>query len=191
MFESITGLLLTIAGAIGAITTIWKVILRPIWGSYKKLSQIYTTLEEHVPTIVNISKEFQPNGGGSIKDILNRIDKNTQGSISRIWTLLENTPFAYFETDALGLCVKVNSKWLKLSNLNLDEYKGHGWVNGIHHKDRARVSDEWAETIIQKREFNSIYTMSSGVVVNATAQPIKANNGEILGWIGHLEQIAA
>lgn len=189
MFETINSTIVTLAAVLGAIGVIWKAIINPVWGSYKKLTSIYNTLETHLPFIVNISNEFKPNGGSSIKDILTRIDKNTQGSISRLWTLLENSPYGYFETDVNGKCIKVNRRWLKLADLNSDQYKDYGWLNGIKSIDRDRVFREWEECIEQKREFSSIYTMSSGIRVKGEAYPIKADAGDILGWIGFVEPL--
>lgn len=187
MLESVVTILLTTASIIGAISVIWKGIIKPIKTSFSNLSNIYETLEKYLPTIVEISTEFKPNGGSSIKDVLNRIDKNTQGHVSRLWTLLETSPLGYFEADVDGECVKVNKRWLELANISADSYKGYGWINGIDPKDRARVVEEWKECLAQNREFHSIYSMNSGVTVKGSAIPIKTNAGETLGWLGHIE----
>jgi PAS domain S-box-containing protein len=189
MFQSTTAIIITIASLIGAISLIWRSVIKPVWGSYRNLTKIYETLEVHLPKIIKISNELEPNGGNSIKDILNRIDKNTQGSISRIWSLLESSPFGYFETDKEGHFIKVNKKWISMANLSFDQYRGNGWINSIHYDDRDKIVKYWKECIIDQIEFNAIYTMSSGVTVHAQANPIKTDFGEVLGWIGFIEPV--
>jgi hypothetical protein len=182
--------IILLSSALTALVGIWKLLIVPLHGSYKNLSKIYTSLDTHLPKIIKISNELDPNGGNSIKDILTRIDKNTQGSISRIWTLLESTEFGYFETNRHGEYIRVNKAWLRLAKMDSEESKGNGWINGIAPEDRDRVFYEWELAVKQERAFSSIYTMSSNIQVKADAHPIKTDSGEVLGWLGYLEEVA-
>jgi PAS domain S-box-containing protein len=176
--------ILEIAAVVGALIFIWKSILVPFGKRYKQLTNIYDNLEKTMPIITNLANDFKPNGGNSLRDVINRIDKNTEGANSRLWITLELTPHAYYESDETGKYVKANKNWSQLNGLQLTEALGYGWINSVKEDERERVREEWNLALVQLREFDLFYKLNSDIMVHNRAYPIKTIKGDVLGWVG-------
>lgn len=173
-----------IAAVIGALIFIWKSVLVPFGKRYKQLTTIYDSLEKTMPIISTLANDFKPNGGNSLRDVINRIDKNTEGANSRLWITLELTPHAYYESDELGKYTKINKNWTQVHGLQMAEALGHGWINSVKEDERERVRDEWFLALSQLREFDLYYKLNNNNTVHNRAYPIRTTKGDILGWVG-------
>lgn len=122
--------------------------------------------KEMYKKINHIFEELTPNHGSSIKDKINKMDKQlsentilTTRIFDRQRWILDNQNITVFESDNDGKCLWTNKKycdWLKRD----DKYfLGNGWKNAIHPEDRERVSEYWETCVTDGRDFENIFRM--------------------------------
>ena len=142
--------------AIGVITLgalIWKYGKRPaksIFFFFQNITKVLKTHDQLVNKIETIYYEVTPNGGGSIKDKINKIDKElkentevTRTIFYRQRWILDQRDEPIFESGENGECLWVNNIYIKVFKKNKEEYLGEGWKNLIHSNDKDRVFKQW------------------------------------------------
>jgi len=148
------------------------------------------TLNRNVKEIL---KEVKPNSGTSLKDHVDKINKQVSHDSNLIKTIctrqkwiLDNRPEPIFECDTEGKCTWVNEKYCQLLKHDVDYFLGNGWKNGIFSEDLEMVEKEWARSIKDERSSVSIYRMidREGTIYNVKAVATRKDNH---GYIGHIE----
>ena len=135
-----------------------------------------------------INFEFEPNGGTSLRDSINRIEKEvvTTGSITKEFLNLDKQ--AVFQTDENGHCVFVNAAYQELVDRQMPELLGRGWGVIIPPEDRELLMGEWESALDGQRvfEMSITYLLPDGtrVPVHVKANPLRDKNGEFLGYFG-------
>ena len=133
--------------------------------------------------VKQIRKELQPNGGGSLHDLVLGLVAGQRARDDR-----EDRPL--FWTDAAGACTHANRAYRTLAGRELPDLIGTGWVNFIHPEDRPRVLDAWRQAVVENRDFEEHYQVLStdGVVhhVAARACRVMTPQGRTVGYYGEL-----
>lgn len=141
-------------------------------------------LETLLPKIAN---ELTPNGGSSLRDAIDRIDRTVRILDMRNKIMMEFSGKAWFEADVEGRCTYVCRNWTELTGLGLAEAAGNGWILGIHPDDRVLVFDEWDRAVDQDRDFVMSYRYidrkNKSTAVRTHAYPYKINS-KTAGFIG-------
>ena len=151
---------------LGIFYTICSVSVRYLRRKYHKFVDKYQYFESSVEKIEQISKEFKPNHGSSIKDILNKVQldlsKNTELtekiSVRQKW-ILDNREMPIFESDEEGKCIWVNAAYLELIKRDMNFVIGNGWKNVIAPEDRARVTSNWESCVKDGRDSEDTYSI--------------------------------
>lgn len=179
--------------ASGIVVAVTKAVLKAIRAMRKKAQEI----EKTIICIEKISKEFSPNGGSSIKDQLNAMQRDlkrntdlTEQVLHRQRWMLNHKDHAIFEADDDGKTTWVNATYLKLIGRDMNFVMGHGWKNIIAPEDRDRVVKNWERCIKDKTNAEDTY-----LVVDAEGKKVKvfcaACRIENVGYIGALEIISS
>jgi len=186
-----------LATAIISIHTIWKKILKPwfIESRIKRdnLARAISHIEDMSVKLENISKELQPNGGGSIKDQVKEISKDVKAiRVERDATfLLAKEPM--FKNDAKGYCILANQALCHLYGTTQEQLLGLGWLNFIEEEDRERVKEEWKNIIESGTEITSTYTvinqMSNIPIPVRYRAIVNRDNEAIISAIGYVEKM--
>ena len=142
-----------------------------------------------------ISKEIRPNGGSSIRDVVDRIearqiirDQTNEAQMSAIG-------LAYWRSDAEGRCTYASPSLCRMLGTNEAGIKGNNWASLIHPDDRAAVSDEWQRSGEENRVFNMTYRFvrednGETITVRGHATPlINSKTGDVEGFWGHASEI--
>lgn len=143
---------------VAVVTLVWKYFLKPTIRLYKKTAQTFKIIEESVPTLAGIAAQFKPNGGHSLRDIIDRIEVELEMLRGRQRAMLESSKTAMFEADSSGSCLWVNQAWRDLAGLTDTQSLGGGWSTAVLEEDRRRVYDEWVDSVVHQRDFDSIYS---------------------------------
>lgn len=173
-----------IAAVLVALGVIWKA-LGPVIALWKRLIKLFSQVEA-------LTAEFQVNGGLSIRDSLNRIEKNISKQDDRQRILLDLTSYAIIELSQQGRLSYANRSFLRWTDRALNEVIGDGWINVVEDSDREWVKREWENAISEKRAFESAFFMktSSGYKFRVALKTypmehIKADRSvDVVGWIG-------
>ena len=89
----VIGVILSAAGALGAFSTwVWKYAIIPCIALYKNIDNLTRSVDD-------IKKEVIPNGGSSIKDTVNRIDRRQVMIDKRSKAIFYNIQDAIVEVD--------------------------------------------------------------------------------------------
>lgn len=168
----------TISGGIFALV---KYLALPAYRMIKSLAKAFQTLDL-------IRYQLAPNGGTTLRDVVDRIEQGLKMSDQRHRLLIMDSPFAVFEADRNGMVISVNRTYCMWVGRSADELMGNGWLNVLATGSRDGVADEWKDAISDRREFSADIPikMSSGSTESlaCTASPMYSTKGDIVGWMG-------
>lgn len=121
--------------------------------------------------------------------------RNAQLALSnqRFANLTQLSPVGIFCTSITGDCLYVNDRWCEITGLTLAEVQATGWDATLHPDDRARVWQEWHQTVQHHTPFQLEYRFQrpDGKLtwVFGQAIPETSATGEIVGYIGTITDI--
>lgn len=172
--EWISDALNTTAGVIGALA----VILGAVAGIFRFTRKIYQR-------VTFIYDELRPNGGGSIRDAINRIEAQQVA-------FLHLTGKAYWLSDPDGRCKFASTRLAAIMGVAPNQVLGFGWVSSVAPEHRVPVRLEWESAVRDRREFHSEYAYvhpdGTRVQVKGHAIPvIHAQTEAMVGMIGWAE----
>lgn len=117
-------------------------------------------------------------------------------SETRFRSLSSFAPIGVFQTDGTGQCLYANERWEEIFGVNPAETYGtddDAWSQRLHPADRARVLAVWREALEHGREYEDefrVLTAENKVRwVRGRAQPMRAESGQLLGYVGTDEDI--
>ena len=189
-----------IAGAIVALSKLGVIIKNAMVNSFNYMKN-RRMKNEKVETMVNsfeciqqkldsLVAELRPNGGKSLRDLVEKINENTTYNREYVRATLDNDMQMIFETDSKGEYVWVNDTYGRYTGKQEHDLMGYGWINTVCSSDRIRVRDEWESCIEEHRDFSSEYEINTmdgnRLKVIATARPIKVT-GNIKGYYGTIK----
>lgn len=111
-------------------------------------------IAEALQMIETIAAELRPNGGASIRDQLDRIERDLRAEKSARRAMAHAFDIGLFETGAKGNCVWVNREFCEMTGLTERETDGTGWFNAIDITHRAEALEEWDDVVRRCRQFN-------------------------------------
>jgi len=170
-----------------ALAGIYTYALKPGWKLWKEIAQLLERVEK-------IYVELRPNGGGSLYDVIKRIERQSTSAIERHRALIDSLHIIRFEADADGACEWVSAAYLEMAGASSEEVLGTGWVSVIHPDDRVKVTDEWWSCMKHKRVFNMEYrfiNIKTNEIhqVRCQSKPILQSD-QIVGYVGTIHPIA-
>lgn len=169
-------------GIVGAIISglvfVWKRGIKPMFIQY-----------QHTQDLINkinlIVSELTPNGGGSIKDAITRIETRQVIAESRTKALLIDSDLGLWESDESGQCIWWNRT---LESMHGREPTGMNWIAAVVSGEREEVLREWEQSVRLKREFYMTITyqrqdgMKTPCIVKA--YPLLDARRQVRGWVG-------
>ena len=164
------------------------------WGSMFGIGDIKTDLAALSDQMNVLMNEFSPNGGSSMRDLMNRVEKELFLSNERQRARMLDAPEMIFETDDVGNCIWVNRTYSRAVGRSLTELLGRGWVNGIVETDREKVVDEWYKSVEEDREFELTFDFQTaeGTPFTVECRSYKMRDlrtGQAVGYLGHCQKI--
>lgn len=170
--------IISVGALITALVVIFNRAIRPIF--FKILG--IGTLASDLSFIV---KEFKPNGGSSLRDVVNRIQIAQEKKTLLLYTLLLDYEHGIFECDAAGICIWANLKMNQVAGTNM---LGADWIGAIAPQQRNEFRAEWLASLVDKRTLVSnvefVHEDGDRVKVNCKIRPMRGASGEVIGWLG-------
>lgn len=161
-------------------------------------------LSELVETVRRIERQFLPNGGKSLHDIVHMIRAElalVQGDVTKVtgvlrisWDSLGSMGMFYADPQgAFTYASTVMCRWLRRGEAQL---LGRGWLSAVVADFREEVATEWASCISDRRDFLMRFavTDSEGAVfeVIATAAPVTSSGSTApVMWVGTVRKVLA
>jgi PAS domain S-box-containing protein len=189
-----------IAGALVALSNLGKLIKEGTVNVFnyiknrrmknEKVEVMVNSFECIQQKLDSLVAELRPNGGKSLRDLVEKINENTTYNREYVRASLDNDFQMIYETDSIGEYVWVNNTYGRYTGKQEHDLMGYGWINTVCSEDRQRVRTEWESCIEEHRDFNLDYSVIAmdGNKINVTSQarPIKIT-GAIKGYYGTIK----
>lgn len=146
----LTETIMTAGQMAGAVAAVVGVTSPMAWRAYRHLTDGLAMLDR-------IEKEFRPNGGGSMRDALTRLERDVERIYAIKRVMIDLSDASAFETDAAGHCVWASVNYMELVERPWSDIKGDGWTIVIHQDDREKVFAEWAKAVSRGGRFEMAY----------------------------------
>lgn len=144
-------------------------------------------VRESLPTLLDMAQNFRSNGGSSLSDVIQRIDRKLDMNDAWNRIVVNLAVSAYVEFDSEGRCSWVSERFCRMTGLMPSSVKVNGWINAVTEADRARVMTAWTEAIDQQRDFDTFFELTSGERVHMMCRAARSFKGSLLGYIGTLD----
>lgn len=110
-----------------------------------------------------------------------------------ILRLARLSPVGMFQTDEMGRCTYVNSRWCEITGLDAEQAMGDGWSKSVHADDLNRVMTSWQRAVstlsVFEVEFRFIHKKQD-VWVSVRAEP-HIQQGRLQHYFGGMTDITA
>lgn len=150
-------------------------VIRPAQKTLKSLLSL-------LPVSELIKAEFSPNGGLSLKDTINRIDKEVHVLKFHDRLSQDLDERAILEFDHCGYCVYVNDAASRLLSYSHEtDWIGNSWVSVVKPKERVETLTTWFESVKFGLQSDICCDTEHGRV-RLTARPIFGSGERLLGY---------
>lgn len=123
------------------------------------------------------------------------INTELRQSEERFRSLSACSPVGIFLLDVSGQCIYSNPRCQSICGFTLEESLGEGWINFLYLDDQERAIADWQKTVNQQQNFSAEYRFqaSDGDIcwAQVRSSPMFADNGELIGHVGTVEDITA
>jgi PAS domain S-box-containing protein len=125
-----------------------------------------------------------------------QIQSNLQESEAKFRSLGESSPDGIFLADTAGQWVYSNSQWLQMTGLAFNDCLRDGWSKAIHAEDKARIMEQWAESLRDHKAFSQDFRLVSPTgdvrwvsCRTALIQYETGENKERSGYVGTVQDV--
>lgn len=166
---------------------IHKKLVAPSWRSLKRALHAIEKIEI-------IYKELYANGGSSLRDAVNRIERSQDLIENRSKSIIMTSKNGVFETNANGGLIWANKAFVAMASRQLESLAGLGWITSLVEDDHERVAGLWRATVADQRDLDTeaeFINMETGetIHVHLRAYVMKDRKGDVLGWIGYAQKV--
>jgi PAS domain S-box-containing protein len=178
--------------AIALLGSFYRFFVKPKLDKWNAILENVNKIPAIAGDIVEIKKELYPNGGGSMRDGLDRVE-NRLVSIEMMQDIyLKDAKHGVFETDSAGKWTEVNRTLCRMLTCTEKELLGNGWMSYIDQDAIDRFHHAFANEIelklVTKMKTNDDKTM----IVSITANPLRSNmNKKLIGYLGTVDETIA
>ncbi|MEH2297464.1 hybrid sensor histidine kinase/response regulator [Nostoc sp.] len=121
------------------------------------------------------------------------VNGSLRQSEERLRSLSTCSPVGIFEIDTEGGCRYTNPRYQAICDLKAAESLEKRWLESVHPEDRERAVISWSDYIREgsdySEEFRFQTTHGSIRWVQVRSSPMLSGQGELLGYVGTLEDI--
>ena len=172
---------------------LYRYLLKPTWRFQWKLFTAADAFLKIIPTVLKIAEDFKPNGGNSLRDVVNRIEQRQSAMESKVHALLTTSPGPLFETDADGLWVWANRAMSDLTGYLPDQMIGYGWMNLICQDYQNAITQQWQLAVSQKRdaifEFDLVTKAERVIPIKLETTIVRDSSDQVVGYIGKVSAV--
>ena len=185
--EEITAVLTLMGGAVATIAFLWRIF---------KVSRVFLNDHELLKTsIKKIESEVTPNGGKSLKDVVNhlkiaaeRIETRQKVLDQRSKATLHYSDRALFETDAKGRLTWSNEAFVDFTRDNGSVKEGFDWITVIEDDEREAFLIEFQSCLKMCRKIDIETRSVHGRDIHFVGFPYRVGEGMHEGFLIHLYQ---
>ena len=121
------------------------------------------------------------------------VNAELKQSEERFRSLSTCSPVGIFEIDTEGRCKYTNPRYQAICGLNAAESLQKSWLESVHPEEREQAIATWSTHIRESCEYSEDFRFQSadGSLrwVEVRSSPMLSGQGELLGYVGTLEDI--
>ena len=167
-YLNVIHVVLTIIAAI-VISPVIKWIIKKI----KKMKDLFE-VSERLKKLDEIHAQLMPNGGSSIKDSIDRIERKLVFNTEWIRMFDKDSGRIVFHLDANGNLEWANKAFLDLFDCELSDVLGLGWLSKVAREDYSLISTEIDNAIEDQRDINVAFNLNNGQHVDCIARAMRS-----------------
>lgn len=167
----------------------WSTVSSPFTAGPRSAAALEEFRAKSAARMDEILAELRPNGGGSLRDSITRIEAQNAIALGRIDIVMValGDQVAAYETDHAGLCVWTSPAYCDLVGRPAPDLLGWGWIVALHHEDADHVRDSWRSSVDDRRAFEMRFRLvrpdGTPIPVLSRATPLFAGP-RLIGWSG-------
>jgi PAS domain S-box-containing protein len=169
-------------------TPVFEKLITPRRKRRKQMYGLVDSVAELTAVVQRIEAEVKTNGGHSLKDTVNRIDRKTEHIFARVRHLDETSVNAIFEMDATGNITFANSAFCEIFDADEHSLLFRNWISRARSEDQQRLLLELKSAIENKFPLDSTASFridgKAVITVRLKATPNVRSGGELLGFFG-------
>lgn len=196
----------TIAAIVGTVLALggafWRWIGRPVVrtvkANYKSLQEVPVLTEKLdglTKALGEIRSEFRTNGGSSMRDMMERMERNQDNMGQIVKGILMSQAFGSFSMNINGEITDPGRMLCKLLGRTEGELRGNNWLTYVSEDDRDDVRDEWFQAVKDQREFEKGFRFKGGngnvVHLQIRCYPMLNDKRQLFGFFGTLTPVEA
>jgi len=138
-----------------------------------------------------IDEHLTPNGGNSVRDIVDRIDQKLMilEATQRALLDLREDIVGHFLADKDGHFFWVSDKFSEIMERERDECLGMEWIKSVEPAEEVGVFSNWRLKVNTGEASNFSFTTDSGRRVDFRSVPVLDQKDKIIGFVGNLKII--
>lgn len=134
---------------------LYRILLR-----FDTIGEKVDRIDERVKKIEPIVAEFKPNGGSSMRDAVNLLERRLTILAGQHRARFEGDALATYECDATGQCTYASAALAELYGMPAEQFMGTGWLRAVATAtERERVWGTWQHAIRHQIPYEDIYTV--------------------------------
>lgn len=136
--------------------------------------------------IETIFHELSQNGGGTLRDKIDRMEYMLNLHNSKQRALLQDVEEGVIETNAEGKIIWANRTYLRKLDITLQDLKGDGWITYIDPSERQGLIENWALAVDKGIDVESETTLNvSGrkIPVHSKSHALRDYQGKLIGHL--------
>ncbi len=187
------------AASFGIVVFVLKKIIIP---KFKKMKNHFTNIREMMGKVSYIYTELTPNGGGSIKDKIDkiRLDMSEIYDLSvanglKVHLLFAESKEALFEANLKGNVIWTNQAMQEMWGLSAGEMLGDSALSCVHPSDSAEIWNLWIDAVKTQRPYRARYRLINAetnqqVWVECIATLLRDSKSRPLSFWGKVVEIS-
>jgi len=152
----VVGVISTVAGA--SLAT-WRRAIRPAIRATRKHYRNLEAVPLIEESVKKLREEFSPNGGGSIRDLLDRVEESIVLLQAKQEVALDRQDICLLRADCSGLIIEVSDPLCRLIGKGEREMSGWNWLSLVNEAVRSDVEDEYHSAIKAHRVFDMEFSL--------------------------------
>lgn len=167
-----------------------SVALPIIIGGLVWLHKTYMSVRDCQRVIKELSDQFKPNGGSSLRDAINRIEhKVAQIDLTQKTYLDIDSAHPIFQTDHQGHVIWANRAYTTLVERPIEEILGTGWELIVPQNERDKIRDEWYRACAENRSFEYCFHYVNARTYDKKAIKCKSYGSDKSGYVGVIYEV--
>ncbi len=168
------------------------IVWRFLRARYMKVKEFFQALQMVVDSFHEmktlIERELKTNHGSSIKDAVNELRVAISTIDGKFRAYVSYANLLGWESDENGLCVWVSPALMALVGRDESHFIGDAWHGLIAPEDRMQVTQEWEDSIRQRRafilEYSLLHREGGRIRIMAETHCIRDYEGRVRGHVG-------